>query len=145
MTISSPLARLRADQSGAAIIEFALLAPMILLVLFGVFGLGLQLQNYNALRSAAADIGRYTVVEYQKANKIGNEQVRDVAFARATRSPYSLQADRLDVTVADEAVPIAGAKKIRITLAYQAMDFIPDGLNGPLTLTHSEAVVVPTE
>lgn len=145
MTPRAFLHRLWHAQSGAAVIEFGLLAPIFFMLLFGVFSLGLQLQNYNALRSAAADISRYTVVEYQKANKLGNSQIRDVAYARAAQPPYSLRSDRLDVEVIDEAAALEGAKKIKLTLSYDALDFLPDGVNAALRLTHDESIIVPTE
>ena len=47
----STLRRLRRDDRGAAIIEFALLAPVLLGLMLGVLQMGLQMQSFNALRA----------------------------------------------------------------------------------------------
>jgi Flp pilus assembly protein TadG len=45
------LARIRRDRRGAVMVEFALIGPALLAMLFGVLQFGLGMQNYNALRS----------------------------------------------------------------------------------------------
>lgn len=72
-------ARLRADERGSTVIEFAILAPTLFMMMFGVLAMGLRLANANALHSAAADAARWTVVEYQKANKEDTESIEDQA------------------------------------------------------------------
>ena len=81
------LQRLRDDCDGAAMVEFALLAPIMLVMLFGVLMMGVQMQTYNALRGIAYDVNRYTVVEYQKANDLNASQISQVAASIARSSP----------------------------------------------------------
>ena len=72
------IARLRQlgnDRSGSVIVEFGILAPAIITLLVGVVQIGMWMQTYNALRSVAAESGRYVAVEYQKANRISNVQM----------------------------------------------------------------------
>ena len=42
------------DESGSAVVEFALVGPVLIAMLMGVFHVGMAMQNYNALRSASA-------------------------------------------------------------------------------------------
>ena len=112
------LRRLRGDDRGAAIIEFALLAPVVLGLMLGVLQIGLQMQNYNALRSVAADTVRYTMIEYQKEDKLTAEQIQSKAIGYATNTPYGLIAAGLDAVVTQPATDIAGMKKFQLVMTY---------------------------
>ena len=54
--------RILRDQSGSTIVEFAILAPAIIGLLFGVFQVGLGMQAKNSMRSIAQETARYAVV-----------------------------------------------------------------------------------
>ena len=47
MIVRSLSRRLRRNQAGIATLEFAILGPAIMLMLFGVIQVGIGLQNYN--------------------------------------------------------------------------------------------------
>ncbi len=51
----------RGDQSGAAVVEFALVVPVFLLVLYGLIFFGMLLANKQAITNAAADAARSSV------------------------------------------------------------------------------------
>lgn len=138
------LRRIAKARDGAAAVEFALLAPLVTTLLFGVLSVGVQMQNYNAIRNVAGDISRYTVVEYQKSNKISAEQIKDVAMALAGGAKYNLRRDSLDVLVSEEGTSVANAKKIDIAVTYLPPDLLPDGVRQALSLTHRQSVIVPT-
>jgi Flp pilus assembly protein TadG len=128
------------DKQGAAVIEFAILAPLLLTMLIGVLMMGVELQNYNALRSIAYDVNRYTVVEYQKSNKIDTDQIENVAVSLASHLPYTLASDRLDVTAVVGTTSIAGAKQFDLTYSYT-----PKNLSGfqPPKITYTDLIIVP--
>ena len=134
-------ARLRREQDGAAVIEFAMLAPVLLAMCIGILAIGVQMQNYSAMRSLASDLNRYTVVEYQKSNEMTITDIRNVATSLAVNPLYGLQGDRLDVEVAEVASPVSGAKKISLTLSYSP--FISFYGMDALTLTHQQNIYVP--
>jgi Flp pilus assembly protein TadG len=109
------------DRSGSVAVEFALLAPTLITMLLGIFQIGIGMHNYNALRSASADIARYAVVCYQTLNQTCNEDSEFESWARtrATASPYNLIGSRLTVNVDAVATPrVAGALEKTITLQY---------------------------
>ncbi|AZI35381.1 hypothetical protein NT2_09_01440 [Caenibius tardaugens NBRC 16725] len=134
------LRRLARDQKGAAIIEFALLAPALIGACIGILAIGIQLQNYSAMRSLASDMNRYTVVEYQKSNRMTAAQITDVTSALAVNPLYGLKGDRFTVSVEEAASPIAGAKKFTMTLSYSPfLSFY--GMN-PLTFSHKQNIYV---
>jgi Flp pilus assembly protein TadG len=59
-----------AHQEGGALVEFALIAPMMLALLTGIFGLGFALTDYLQLNNAV-DIGARTVAVIRATNSDG--------------------------------------------------------------------------
>jgi len=143
VTMRRPLTQLTDDRSGSAIIEFAILAPMIFAMLFGVIQVGLQMWSYNSLRSIVADTARYTMVEYQKSNQLTTDQIESKATAIAVNSPYDFNIDdigTLDVT--NPASDIAGMTEFQLTMSYTpptVLDFT--GIRAP-TLTITRPIYV---
>ena len=119
------LKRLRKDQRGSTIVEFALLAPVIIGMFLGVIQLGISMQAYNSMRGVASDTARYAVVEYMKANTIGNDAIRSYAVNTAKSAPYSMQ-DTVAVTVTSVATPrVHGTFEKTITIRYTPPDILP--------------------
>ena len=110
--------RLRRDSAGVSVIEFALLAPVILGLMLGVLQIGVQMLGYNAVRSVAADTVRYTMIEYQKEDKLTADQIETKANAIAGLPPYNLSGDRYSAAVTNPASDIAGMKKFKLVLNY---------------------------
>jgi Flp pilus assembly pilin Flp len=111
--------RLRQAEDGTAAIEFALLAPVFFVMLFGVLQIGLWMQAHNALRGVAADVSRHVLVESQKANPMSNEQIRLYGTATAVRAPYLLASDRVTVSIVAAAEQrVTGARELRFSISY---------------------------
>lgn len=118
------LQRLLKDCRGVTVVEFALAAPVLMLLVMGVLQLGIAMQNYNALRDLSADVARYALVEHQTGNVLAPSQLRIYAIARATGAPYLLNAQRVDalVTVPEQRVP--GVRELQLTVSYQVESFM---------------------
>jgi Flp pilus assembly protein TadG len=54
--------RIRRDESGAASVEFAIVATLLLTILFGILVYGLWLSEYNVMQSAAREGARVASV-----------------------------------------------------------------------------------
>ena len=115
--------RLRRDRRGSTIIEFAILAPAIVTLFLGILQVGTWMQSYNALRSIAADTGRYTTVQYQKANYISNIAMASWARNRAIDG-YLFDGDDISTDVSDAAnQQIVGVteKTLTVTATYKSI------------------------
>lgn len=135
------LAKLRRDQFGAVVIEFAILAPVLIAMCIGILAIGVQMQNYSAMRSLASDINRYTVVEYQKSNRMTVDQITDIASAAAINPLYGLKGDRLAVDVNEVSSPITGARKFTLIIQYSPfLSFY--GLE-TIKMSHNQNIYVP--
>lgn len=135
------LSRLQGDRSGAVVVEFAILAPLFIAMCIGILAIGVQMQNYSAMRSLATDMNRYTVVEYQKSNMMSADQIADVTSAIAVSPLYGLKGDRLAVNVSEVASPITGSRKFTMALDYSP--FLPFYGLKPITLTYKQNIYVP--
>ncbi|MDE2561238.1 MAG: pilus assembly protein [Sphingomonadales bacterium] len=137
------IARIRKDQTGSTLVEFAMLAPVFLAMVFGLFQTAVLIQNYNALNSAGADLSRFVVVEYQKGSTLSESQIQTAAVGIVSSKPYFLKSQRLDVSSSTSASDMPGADKIAIHLAYQTGDFLQFfGVNG-ITMTFNKNLYVP--
>lgn len=111
--------RLAADPAGSAAVEFALLGPLVIVLLLGVLQVGMAMHAYNSLRSIAADTARHVTVEYQKANRLTNSQIQAFAIARAIQPPYMLRDEGVAVEVATVTPSrVSGVREISLTVSY---------------------------
>lgn len=129
------------DRRGAVTVEFALIGPLLIAMLLGVLQFGLGMQNYNALRSASADVARYAVVNYQTSNKLSDSQLQNYMRSVATSSPYNLVDTRLEIEIGDAtAQRVAGATEKTITLSYSIPTMLSFVGMGDIPLTYSRPV-----
>ncbi|MGZ3173552.1 MAG: TadE/TadG family type IV pilus assembly protein [Croceibacterium sp.] len=143
MTARRLLLNLGRDRRGAAIVEFAILAPLIFAMLFGALQAGIQMWCYNSLRSIAADTARYTMVEYQKQNQVSTDQIESKAVAIGVNAPYDFNIDQFNPVVNTPASDISGMTKFTLTMTYtppSILDFT--GIKAP-TLTITRPIYVP--
>ena len=125
MNSQSFFLRLKRDESGAVIVEFALLAPIFLLLLVGVLQVGMAMQNYNALRGVSADVARYAMVQYQTGNELSNSQLETWAENQALGAPYLLDQNRINATITTAASQrVTGATELQVIMSYQLDSFL---------------------
>ena len=137
---------LRDRTEGSVIVEFALLAPLLIGMFMGVLQIGIGMQNYNALRGIAGDVSRYAVVNYQTSNRLTTSQLQDYANGISAQAPYGLTRSRFNVTIADAATQrVTGAVEYTMTLRYNVPTML--GVMGvsdiPITFTRPIFVVAP--
>ncbi|WP_271199278.1 TadE/TadG family type IV pilus assembly protein [Methylopila turkensis] len=110
-------ARLR-DARGAAAVEFALLAPVLLMMIAGVVAYGLYFGLANSVQQLAADAARASVAGLSDAERAqlasdrvaasaGSYVLLDPARATVTARPSPANADLFEVQVAYDASALA--------------------------------------
>lgn len=131
--MTRPIAALVKDREGSAAIEFGIIAPIFLIMLLGVFQVGVWMQAYNAMRNAVATTARRVAVEYQTDNRLTDPQIANTGLAVATTNPYMLDADLIVVEVeAPSSQPFPGARQLTLRLTYQMPSFLGfAGIMGP--------------
>ena len=137
------MGRFARDLRASVAVEFSLLAPAFFLSLFGVFQVGVGMQNYNALRNTSADVARYAMVQYATGNKLSTAQLQSYAVAVGRSAPYFLNNASLTASVVPAATQrVSGASELTLRVSYQVDSLIPGlGLNGP-TISFSRPMFV---
>ena len=138
------LRALRHDTTGAALVEFALLAPTIFALMFGVLQVGLHMFAYNAVRSVASDTARYTIVEYQKQDLLTVTQIEDRALHYAVNAPYGLDQTNLTATATKPVSDIVGTSKFLLTITYVPRNMLGFFNIGSPTITVTRPIYVAT-
>lgn len=138
-----PFIRLGRDNRGGAAIEFALLAPVFIALMFGVVEVGLYMQNYNAVHSLATDAARFAAVEYQKNNKVTTSALEDNIHSIGMATPYNLSGSALHVD-ANEVTPspIDGARQFNLTITYDLPDIVGGTSIDNITISYSRQIFV---
>jgi Flp pilus assembly protein TadG len=135
--------KLAGDRNGSVAIEFGIIAPVFLMMLLGVFQVGVWMQAYNAMRNAVAATARSVAVEYQTDNKLTDSQIANTGLAVATTNPYMLDPNLIEVDVdAASAQPFPGARELTLTFTYQMPSFLAfAGISGP-SVSYSRSMFV---
>lgn len=106
---SRPTLSSRPSERGAAIIEMALVTPLLLLLLLGIVEFGYLFAQYNEIRHAAREGARYAAVSNpdRDGGGVGNSDVLD-AVCDSLNLPGSTVT--VSITKVDEnGQPLAGA------------------------------------
>ena len=90
------------DRRGTATVEFAMVAPLFLLVVLGVAEMSTAIHTYNVMYSAVREGGRLASMDfssYVTGNQTANEKViRDI---RAVLSAAGLPAEQVTITITE--------------------------------------------
>jgi hypothetical protein len=121
---------------GQALVEFALVAPLFVLMLVGLFDIGRAVYAFNTVNNAAREGGRLAIVDQYEAH------IRAEAAGAAT----NLGVDAADISIAYEledgsACPHVGTAGISLCVAvvtvpyqYEAATPIIGNLIGPILI-----------
>lgn len=111
----------RKDERGVALIEAAIIVPVVVVLLLGVIQYGYLLAGYISLRSASAVTARYVAI-INPGIPNNSPNIRNVAVGALSPSfdPTLLE----DPVVTDETVGGVGGAK-RVSLTYNMPLFFP--------------------
>lgn len=102
------------NSKGTAAIEFAIIAPLFLLVVFSIISYGLYLSTANTIEQMAADAARTAVAGLTEAER----QALATQYITATTADYPfLDREKLAVEVKDDP---ANKNQFTVSLSYDA-------------------------
>ena len=112
------LSSFRRNECGAAMVEFAVVLPVLLLLVFGIIDLGRLVYAYNNLTLAVRQGARLAAVQQDPTTGASRAAVRDTV--RQYAQPFgtaALQTDAISVT-ADATPPLTQFVTVAITNNY---------------------------
>ncbi len=134
------LGRIGRDHRASVLVEFALLAPVIIALLIGVVQVGLHVQNSNAVRNLASDGARMATVAYQRGNQLTAEQIGIMIRSEGVGGKYNLDTDRLEINVTQPTSRIGGVREMMIQITYDPPNFLSFAGVSALQLTYERPV-----
>ncbi len=121
------LRRFASERSGASMVEFAIVAPLLFIILFGIADFGRLFFEYNSLTNAARDAARTAAVTngiVPSAEATKDRVMALVNNARVTRAMVSV--DSLGAPPAVTVrVSITGVPFVQVTPFVQIVDVLP--------------------
>lgn len=126
------LLKLRLDQCGATAVEFALVSPILIVLILGALQLGQVLRANAGLRELAGWAGREAVVSFQSFSgnqPLGPEELEASIEERAALASYNLRNGTLDVNVTNvQDTTLLTVNRVRVQLNYDynlSLPFLP--------------------
>jgi len=105
------------DERGQAVTEFALILPVLLLVLFAIFQFGVIFNNYIQVSAAAREGARKGSVSSQSGSCAA---VQSLVVSAAQNSAPSLNTSQMGITVSDTCTNnvVVEGNDITVTVTY---------------------------
>jgi len=135
-------------QRGTALIEMAIVLPLLTLLLIGIVNMGLLIREQQVLQNAAREGARYSALQANRIDEAGDATAQALVLTKIkTRVQRYLAQERItialsDVTIdqnytyaADASTTVTASK---VTVSYSRSMLIPAGWLwpfGPVTLT----------
>lgn len=120
------------NRSGAAALEFALIGPPFILLLFGLVEFGRGLHIRNALNAAADHAQRMIVIEPSASANLLEDEIRSRFLAG--------QPDRLAASFSAQAV--SGVEYRIVSLEYSMQLLLPAPLGRTITVASTRRVAM---
>jgi Flp pilus assembly protein TadG len=139
---------------GQALVEFALILPVFLLIIFGVFDAGRLIFTYNTISNASRSAARVAIVNQSTAGTNTCDTTQATAFAEgcalvAGAAIGTASADvQIDYKTADGAASCPNPKYIgclavvQVTGHFQALTPIIGQIIGPTTVTSTTTMPI---
>lgn len=124
-------------ERGAQLVEFALVAPLLILLLFGIIEFGWLFAQMNEIRHVAQEGARWGAVSHPDVNGDGNEDWDDVA-ARACGAANLPGGTVVIITGSEGGGAKGDTATVTVTAAVQSLSglidsFLPTGLTNTAT------------
>ena len=86
-------------ERGQSLVEFALILPVLMLILMGVFDFGRAFFAYNAISNGAREGARYGVIHPDALDLDGPPYEENTIHGKAAAQTFILDIDELNITV----------------------------------------------
>ena len=117
------------SENGAAMLEFAIVSPLLILLTFGLIQYALAFTASISLQNASAVAARYAILSNPAPT---NAQIEGVARQSVNTS---VNPNNITVTITNETVNgVGGAKGVRLNYSFPAMFHVPGVVNGAIPL-----------
>jgi len=135
----------RRPERGQSLLEFAVVAPLFLLIVMGVVDFGVGLKSWIQVTNAAREAARYGAV-YCSAGEIDGTPVADLVVERAIDSATGLDLDPSKISVSSNCDAGHSTESVTVSIDYDyklisplggMMSFFGGGIPSTIALNSS--------
>jgi Flp pilus assembly protein TadG len=133
----------RERSRGQGLVEFALIFPILILVIVAVFDVGRLVFAYNTITNAAREATRFGIVD-QTATLIQGEAINQGTSLGLTNADVVVEFCNPITNVCTTTKPtnLDALVKVRVSYAWRAITPIIGNLIGPKTITADSRMVI---
>jgi Flp pilus assembly protein TadG len=129
-------------------VEFALIFPILILILMGLFDFGRLIVAYNTLSEAARNGARVAIVNQTPADICSVAATRAVAIALPTTCAGSSTAEGIYVTAStggSSCTSLSCSQTVKATYQFRAITPIIGNFIGPITISAQSTIQIESE
>jgi Flp pilus assembly protein TadG len=131
----------RSDARGQSLVEFALVLPIFILVLMGLFDLGRGVYAYNTLSNASREAARVAIVNQVPAT-VQAEAVKQAVGLGITGANVTIAYAESDGTVCTAPYNLSCIASITVTYQFTAATPVISQIVGPFPISATTEMVV---
>lgn len=138
---------MRADR-GQSLVEFALLVPILILLIFGLFDFGRAIYAYNAVSNAAREGARIAIVDQGPTSGVSlaaqeaANQATSLGLNPADANQVRVQYQKPDLTGICPTPAIGCIAQVRVQYQFRAVTPIVGNIVGPILLSSTTELSV---
>jgi Flp pilus assembly protein TadG len=118
-----PCGRNRKGRRGAATVEFALVSPLFIILLFGMIEFGRMAMVKQVIINASREGARQAVVEGATS-----EEIKDVVETYMTASHIPIDRDDIEISVDPETVNSGDPIMVRVWVPFEEVSWLPGAM-----------------
>jgi Flp pilus assembly protein TadG len=122
----------RGSERGAVIVEFALIAPLLLMLVFGIIDFGWMIDRSNVVNNVARDAARTASLDgtYSQINTVATDELKDIGVTLGSNATLTVTCTNPDGTTCTsvnyDAKAISGSA-VKVTISYKHKWITPVG------------------
>jgi Flp pilus assembly protein TadG len=133
--------RVQNNDRGASLVEFAILAPFLILLLFGIIEFGWLFGQFNDVRHGAREGARFAAVNAGTSTQVKDTVCTSMEGLSAGMSSITIDIAQGGVNVGDQSTITVTANVTSLSGVPLITTFLPDELSSTVTFRHEQ---VPT-
>jgi len=137
------------DEHGQALVEMALALPVFLVMLLGIFSLGLGVYTWNGLAEAAREIARTEAVQDSSVVLGASTATRQMVAQQLTLVPGMKDPPPANFVCVDISGvpnlhdPCQAGDYVQVTVTAVIQPVALLGIGGPITMTSTSSIQIP--
>jgi Flp pilus assembly protein TadG len=132
MAITISAARWRSER-GAELIEFALVMPILMLLIAGIFDFGMMFRTYETVTNAAREGARVGVLPGYEADVNVEDRVDAYMASSGLTGAYTVDVDDVPVVIAGAGTFTARAVRVNYTYQFAILGGVGSFFGGNFT------------